>query len=80
MIKYLSKYDKNMKDEDVVKAWNGEGKEAEEHTRQVFSNLEALKDPSNKVINDYISERINYEGSTYKNNTKVGKGTLAVRG
>ena len=66
MIKYLSKYDKNMKDEDVVKAWNGKGKEAEEHTRQVFSNLEALKDPSNKVINDYISERINYEGSTYK--------------
>jgi hypothetical protein len=66
MIRYLSKYGKNMKDEDVVKAWNGKGSKAEEHTRQVFSNLEALKDPSNKVINDYISERINYEGSTYK--------------
>lgn len=66
MIKYLSKYGKNMKDEDVVKAWNGKGSKAEEHSRQVFSNLEALKDPTNKVISNYISERINYEGSTYK--------------
>ena len=62
-----------MKDEDVVKAWNGEGSKAEEHTKQVFSNLEALKDPSNKIINDYISERLNYEGENLDTRGKQSK-------
>lgn len=83
MIKFLSLVKPGRSNKDIIKAWNGTGPDAEEHTKAVFDNLNALQHPHNKEIKDYIESRKNYNRVESKPNwgtrvdgTQKGNGWL----